>query len=125
MKTIIKTDTAPAPIGPYNQAVKANGFVFVSGQLGIRMSSGELITGNIREETQLALTNVRSILEAAGSSLDKVVKVNIYLKNMDDFAAMNEVYGKFFSKDAPARAAVEVSRLPKDVSVEIECIATE
>ena len=125
MKTIIKTEKAPVPIGPYSQAVKAKGFIFVSGQLPIDMPSGELIIGDINKETELALTNIKSILEAAGSSLEKVVKVTVYLKDMADFPQMNETYGRFFTENPPARAIAEAARLPKDVSVEIECIATE
>lgn len=125
MKTIIKTEKAPVPIGPYSQAVKAKGFIFVSGQLPIDMPSGELIIGDINKETELALTNIKSILETAGSSLEKVVKVTVYLKDMADFPQMNETYGRFFTENPPARAIAEAARLPKDVSVEIECIATE
>ena len=125
MKTIIKTEKAPVPIGPYSQAVKAKGFIFVSGQLPIDMPSGELIIGDINKETELALTNIKSILETAGSSLEKVVKVTVYLKDMADFLQMNETYGRFFTENPPARAIAEAARLPKDVSVEIECIATE
>lgn len=123
MKEIIYTDGAPKPIGPYNQAVKANGFIFVSGQIPLDPQTGELITGDIQKATSVVLTSIKNILEAAGSSLDKVVKVNVYLSDMNHFTQMNEVYSRFFTRDFPARAAVQVARLPKDVEVEIECIA--
>ncbi|GAB4187945.1 MAG: RidA family protein [Calditrichia bacterium] len=124
MKTIIKTDKAPAPIGPYNQAIKVNGFIFVSGQIPLDMETGELVIGDIKKATRLVLTHLKHILEEAGSGLEKVVKVNVYLSDMNNFSAMNEVYGEFFTSNFPARAAVEVARLPKDVEVEIECVAT-
>jgi 2-iminobutanoate/2-iminopropanoate deaminase len=123
MKEIIRTEKAPAPIGPYNQAVKANGFIFVSGQIPFDLQNNQLVTGDIKKATRLVLTHIKNILEEAGSSLENVIKVNVYLKDMNDFAAMNEVYGEFFTNNFPARAAVEVARLPKDVEVEIECVA--
>lgn len=123
MKEIIRTDKAPKPIGPYNQAVKANGFIFVSGQIPLDLNTGELVVGDIKKATRIVLSHIQNILEEAGSSMEKVLKVNVYLSDMNNFSAMNEVYAEFFTKDHPARAAVEVARLPKDVEVEIECVA--
>ena len=123
MKKEVKTDKAPKAIGPYSQAIIANGLVFASGQIAIDPKTGELITGNIEEQTRLVLTNMKAVLEAAGSSLDNVVKCTVFLDDMDNFAKMNAVYGEFFRTPYPARAAVEAARLPKDVKVEIEAIA--
>ncbi len=123
MKKEIKTDKAPKAIGPYSQAIMANGLIFASGQIAINPSTGELITGTIEEETRLVLNNLKAVLEAAGSSFDKVIKCTVYLQNMDDFSRMNAVYGEFFKPPYPARAAVQVARLPRDVKVEIEAIA--
>ena len=123
MKKEIKTDKAPKAIGPYSQAIMANGLIFASGQIAINPSTGELITGTIEEETRLVLNNLKAVLEAAGSSFDKVIKCTVFLQNMDDFSRMNAVYGEFFKPPYPARAAVQVARLPKDVKVEIEAIA--
>ena len=123
MKKEIKTDKAPQAIGPYSQAIAANGFLFVSGQIAIDPASGELLTGSIEDQTRLVLTNIKAVLAAAGSSLDKVVKCTVFLDDINDFARMNGVYGDFFKPAYPARAAVEVARLPKDVKVEIEAIA--
>lgn len=123
MKNEIKTDKAPKAIGPYSQAIMANGLIFASGQIAINPSTGELITGTIEEETRLVLNNLKAVLEAAGSSFDKVIKCTVFLQNMDDFSRMNAVYGEFFKPPYPARAAVQVARLPKDVKVEIEAIA--
>lgn len=125
MKKEIKTDKAPKAIGPYSQAIMANGLIFASGQIAINPSTGELITGTIEEETRLVLNNLKSVLEAAGSSFDKVIKCTVFLQNMDDFSSMNAVYGEFFKPPYPARAAVQVARLPKDVKVEIEAIAIQ
>lgn len=122
-KEFVRTKEAPAPIGPYNQAVKAGGFVFTSGQICIDPASNELISGDIREQTRRVLKNLSALLNASGSQLDRVVKTTVYLKNMSDFAAMNEVYAEFLNESAPARSTVEVARLPKDVLVEIDCIA--
>jgi 2-iminobutanoate/2-iminopropanoate deaminase len=124
MKKEINTEKAPKAIGPYSQAIEANGFVFASGQIAIDPSTGELSTGTIEEQTRLVLNNLKAVLEAAGSSLDKVVKCTVFLKDMNDFSKMNDVYGEFFKAPYPARAAVQVARLPKDVKVEIEAIAT-
>lgn len=125
MKDVIATPKSPKAIGPYSQAIKGNGFVFVSGQLPIDSDSGQLFKGDLAVQTEMVLENLKAILEAAGSSLAKTVKVTIYLKDMNDFAKVNEVYGRFFPSAPPARATVEVSRLPKDASVEIDLIALE
>lgn len=122
-KHIIRTANAPAPIGPYNQAIRANGFLFVSGQIAIDPTTGELVRGNMEEETRQVMENLRAILEAAGISMAHVVKASIFLKDMDDFARVNSVYGSYFGEDAPARETVQVARLPKDVNVEISVIA--
>ncbi|MBI9076674.1 MAG: RidA family protein [Desulfatibacillum sp.] len=123
MKEQITTDKAPAAIGPYSQAIKCNGLVFVSGQLAINPQTGE-VEGDIREQTKTVLANLGHILEAAGSSLDKVLKTTVFLDNIEDFAAMNEVYATFFAQTPPARAAFEVARLPKGGLVEIEAVAS-
>lgn len=123
MKKIISTTKAPAAIGPYSQAVEANGFVFVSGQIPIDPLSGNLISGDIKEQTQQVLKNVSAILEAAGLSFKNIVKTTCMLKNMDDFVDFNQVYAETFKENPPARAAFEVARLPKDVLIEIEAIA--
>jgi 2-iminobutanoate/2-iminopropanoate deaminase len=119
----VSTKNAPAAIGPYSQGIKANGFVFCSGQIPANPETGELVKGSIAEQTRQSLSNVKSVIEAAGSSMNKVVKVTVFLKDMNDFAEMNTEYAKWFSDPPPARAAVEVARLPKDVGVEIEAIA--
>lgn len=123
MKKIILTKKAPAPIGPYNQAVSSGGLLFVSGQLPIDPENGEMISGDIKKETHQIFENIKHILEAGGSSLEKIVKVTIYMKDISLFPEVNTVYGDFFIKDAPARAVVEVSALPKNASMEVECIA--
>ena len=123
MRDIVSTKDAPQAIGPYSQAIKAGGFVFVSGQIPIDPATGQLITGDISAQTERVMKNLEAILRAAGSSLARVAKSTVYLKNMSEFAAMNEVYGRFFKAAPPARATVEVSRLPKDVLVEIDVIA--
>ena len=123
MKKEIKTEKAPKAIGPYSQAIVANGFIFASGQIPIDPSTEKLSTGTIEEQTRLVLNNLKAVLEAAGSSFDKVVKCTVFLQDMDDFSRMNAVYGEFFKPPYPARAAVQVARLPKDVKVEIEAIA--
>ncbi|AMM53750.1 RidA family protein [Pyrococcus kukulkanii] len=123
MKEIVFTERAPKPIGPYSQAIKAGNFLFIAGQIPINPETGELVKGDIKEQTRQVLENIKAILEAAGYTLNDVVKVTVYLKNMDDFAAMNEVYAKYFGESKPARVAVEVARLPKDVLIEIEAIA--
>jgi len=123
MRQVVTTPNAPQAIGPYSQAIKANGFVFVSGQISIDPESGNVMGGAVTEQTERVIKNLAAILESAGSGLDKVVKSTVYLKSMADFPAMNEVYATFFESNPPARATVEVSRLPKDVLVEIDVIA--
>ncbi len=125
-KEIIKTDKAPAPIGPYNQAVKTGGMLFVSGQIAIHPGSNSLQCDDIKTETELVMQNIEAILRRAGMSMDQVVKCSIFLKDMNQFPAVNEVYASFFSDGSePARETVEVARLPKDVNVEISVIAAE
>lgn len=119
----IETDKAPAAIGPYSQAVVSDGYVFCSGQVALDPATGELIGSSVEEQTRQALENLSAVLLAAGSSLGHVVKTTIYLTNMDDFAAVNSVYGSFFEKAPPARATVGVAALPKGAQVEIDCIA--
>ncbi len=119
----VSTSNAPKAIGPYSQGIKANGFVFCSGQIPANPETGELVKGSITEQTRQSLSNVKGVIEAAGSSMNKVVKVTVFLNDMNDFAEMNAEYTKWFSTPPPARAAVEVARLPKDVGVEIEAIA--
>jgi 2-iminobutanoate/2-iminopropanoate deaminase len=123
MKKEIKTDKAPKAIGPYSQAIVANGFVFVSGQIPIDPATGNLNTGTIEDQARQVLKNVSAVLEAAGTSLDNVVKAGVFLADMNDFAKMNVIYGEFFKSPYPARAAVQVARLPRDVKIEIEAIA--
>jgi 2-iminobutanoate/2-iminopropanoate deaminase len=123
VKQIIQTEQAPKAIGPYSQAIKSNGFVFASGQIPIVPETGEFVAGGIAEQTEQVLKNLSRVLEAAGSALNRVVKTTVFLADMEEFAAMNEVYGKFFSDEPPARATVEASRLPRDARVEIEAIA--
>ncbi len=123
MKKIVNTSQAPAPVGPYNQAVVVGNLVFTAGQIAIVPATGQFEENDIRKQTRRVLENLKAVLEAAGSDLQHVVKTTVFLKNMDDFAAMNEVYAEYFTENAPARSAVEVARLPKDVLVEIECIA--
>ena len=123
MKQAISTNRGPKAIGPYSQAIKANGFLFVSGQIPFDPETNQLIDGDIRAQTERVLQNLKGIVEAAGSSLDRVVKTTVYLKDMSEFAAMNEVYARFFPGDPPARATVEAARLPRDARVEIELIA--
>ena len=124
MKAIVLTDRGPKPIGPYSQAVKCTGFLFASGQVALDPRTNEFFGGDIRQQTQLVLENIKAILEAAGSNLNHVVKTTVFLKDMNDFAAMNEIYAKFFTIAPPARSTVEVARLPKDALVEIEVIAS-
>jgi 2-iminobutanoate/2-iminopropanoate deaminase len=124
MKDIVLTDKAPKPIGPYSQAVKSNGFLFASGQVALDPRTNEFIGGDIRQQTERAMENIKAVIEAAGSNLHHVVKTAVFLKDMNDFAAMNEAYGKYFPAAPPARSTVQVARLPKDALVEIEVIAT-
>jgi 2-iminobutanoate/2-iminopropanoate deaminase len=123
MREVISTKDGPQAIGPYSQAIKANGFVFVSGQVAIDPTSQQVISGDVAAQTERVMKNLTGILKASGSGLEKVVRSTVFLKNMGDIAAMNEVYGKYFSSAPPARSTVEVARLPKDVLVEIDVIA--
>jgi 2-iminobutanoate/2-iminopropanoate deaminase len=123
MREVIATNDAPRAIGPYSQAIKANGFVFISGQIPLDPATQQLIEGGVAEQTERVLQNLSGILKAAGSSFAQVVKCGLFLKSMSDFAAMNEVYGRYFTEAPPARSTVEVARLPKDVLVEIDIIA--
>jgi len=120
---IISTPNAPPAIGPYSQAVVSNGFAFVSGQVPLHPATGKIIDGDIAEQTQRVLENLKAVLEAAGSSLAQVVKTTVYLKDMGEFAGMNEVFARYFPENPPARATIEAARLPRDVRVEIDCIA--
>lgn len=122
-KEIISTTNAPAAIGPYSQGIKIGDMVFTSGQLPVNPATGEVVT-EIKAATKQSLENVKAVLEQAGSSLDKVVKVVVFIKDMNDFAQVNEVYGQYFTENAPARSCVEVARLPKDCVIEIEAIAS-
>jgi 2-iminobutanoate/2-iminopropanoate deaminase len=119
----IQTDRAPQAIGPYSQAIKANGFIFASGQIPLDPATMRVVEGGIEEQTNRVLDNLRVVLEAAGSSLDRVVKTTVYLADMNEFAAMNEIYAKYFGATKPARATVQVARLPRDVKVEIDVVA--
>lgn len=123
MHKTISTAGAPQAIGPYSQAVLAHGFAFLSGQIPLDPASGQVIEGDIAAQTGRVLENLKAVLEASGSSLQKVVKTTVFLKDMGDFAKMNEVYARYFSGQSPARSTVEVARLPRDVRVEIDCIA--
>ena len=123
MKKEVKTDKAPQAIGPYSQGIIANGFVFCSGQIPLVPETGALFAGTIEDQTRQVLKNLSAVLDAAGSSLDQVVKATVFLQDMNDFAAMNKVYAEFFKAPFPARAAVQVARLPRDVKVEIEAVA--
>jgi len=122
-KKIIKTDDAPQAIGPYSQAVEAGGFVFVSGQIPIDPKSGNVVQVDIKAQTRQVMENAKAILSAAGCGMSKVVKATIYLKNMSDFASVNEIYGGYFPAEPPARATIEVSRLPKEVAIEMDFTA--
>jgi 2-iminobutanoate/2-iminopropanoate deaminase len=124
MKDVVLTDKGPKPIGPYSQAIKSGGFLFASGQVALDPRSNELSAGDIRQQTERVLENIKGILEAGGVNLHHVVKTTVFLKDMNDFAAMNEVYGKYFTSAPPARSTVQVARLPKDALVEIEVIAS-
>ena len=124
-KQIVATDRAPKAIGPYSQAVRANGFVFLSGQIPLDPGTGEMVQGDIVEQTQRVMQNLEAVLTAAGSSFDKVVRATIYLVDLGDFAKVNAVYGSCFSNEPPARATVQVAALPKGARVEIDLVATE
>lgn len=123
MKEAIATEKAPKALGPYSQAIRANGMVFCSGQIPLDPATNQIVAGDVSKQTERVLTNLSAVLTAAGTSLDKVVRTTVFLKNMADFAAMNDTYAKFFTATPPARSTVEVSRLPKDVLVEIDVIA--
>jgi 2-iminobutanoate/2-iminopropanoate deaminase len=123
MKKLISTPNAPAAIGPYSQAVVSNGFAFLSGQIPIDPATGKVVEGDIAAQTARVLENLKAVLEACGSSLSQVVKTTVYLKDMAEFARMNEIYAAYFPDHPPARATVEAARLPRDVRVEIDCIA--
>lgn len=122
-RTVIKTDKAPGAIGPYSQANVAGGFVFTAGQIALNPATGEIVAADIKAQTRQAMENLKAILEAAGSGLAHVVKTTVFIKDMAEFGAMNEVYGEYFKEAPPARSTVEVARLPKDVRVEIEAVA--
>ncbi|KAH8549414.1 endoribonuclease L-PSP [Umbelopsis sp. PMI_123] len=121
--TPVQTSKAPSAIGPYSQAIKVNNLVYTSGQIPVIPETGELVEGGIQEQTHQVMKNLGEVLKASGSSLNRVVKTTVFLKNMNDFVAMNEIYGTYFPETKPARSAVEVARLPKDVQVEVECVA--
>ena len=124
MKDVVLTDKGSKPIGPYSQAIKAGGFLFASGQVALDPHSNEFLPGDVRQQTERVLENIKGILEAGGVNLHHVVKTTVFLKDMNDFTAMNEVYGKYFSVAPPARSTVQVARLPKDALVEIEVVAS-
>jgi 2-iminobutanoate/2-iminopropanoate deaminase len=123
MRDVVATKDAPQAIGPYSQAIKANGFIFTSGQIAFDPATNQIIQGEVGAQTERVLKNLEAILKAAGSGLERVVRTTVYLKNMGDFAAMNEVYARFWKSAPPARSTVEVARLPRDVAVEIDVIA--
>src|SRR5258706_10956668 len=123
MRDVISTSDAPKAIGPYSQAIKTSGMIFTAGQVGFDPATGNIVEGGIQQQTERVMENLSNILRSAGSSLEKVVKTTVYLKNMSEFAQMNEVYGRFFTGAPPARSTVEVARLPKDALVEIDVIA--
>jgi 2-iminobutanoate/2-iminopropanoate deaminase len=123
MKEPVHSDNAPKAIGPYSQAIKSNGFIFASGQVPLDPATGELVEGSIGDQTERVFNNLKAVLEAAGSSLEKVVKTTVYLADMNDFTDMNQVYGRFFGDVPPARSTVEVSRLPRNARIEIDLIA--
>src|ERR1700733_3884450 len=123
MKEVISTDRGPQAIGPYSQAIRANGFIFASGQIALDPRTQQLVGGDVAAQTERVLENLKGIVEAAGSSLDKVVRTTVFLADMNEFAAMNDVYGRYFPKNAPARSTVEAARLPRHVRVEIDVIA--
>ena len=122
-KTIISTDKAPKAIGPYSQAIEVNGMIFTSGGIPINPKTNELVKGDIKVQAEQAIGNLAALLKEAGSDTEQVIKTTVFIKDMNDFAAVNEIYAKYFTKDFPARSCVEVARLPKDVLIEIEAIA--
>ncbi len=122
-KRIVRTEAAPAAIGPYSQAVLANGLVFAAGQVPLDPKTGQLVPGDIRVQTKRVMENLSQVLAAAGSSMDKVVKTTVFLRDLNDFGTMNEIYGEYFKENPPARSTVQVAKLPRDAAVEIEIIA--
>ncbi len=122
-KEVVRSDRAPLPIGPYSQAIRANGLLFLAGQLALDPATGQFLPGDIKAQTKRVMQNLAAVLEAAGSSMDRVVKTTIFLKDMNDFGAMNEEYASFFRELPPARTTVQAARLPRDALIEIECIA--
>jgi 2-iminobutanoate/2-iminopropanoate deaminase len=122
VKEIISTDKAPKAIGPYSQAIRAGGFLFTAGQIALDPATGQIVEGDVARQTARVMDNLKAIVEAAGSSLDRAVKATVYLKDMNDFAAMNEVYARYFAANPPARSTVEAARLPRDVRVEIDLV---
>jgi len=123
MREVIATDQAPKAIGPYSQAIRAQGLIFTSGQIALDPATAQVVAGDVSAQTERVLKNLAAILQASGSSLEKVLRCTVFLKNIGDFAAMNEVYGRYFKQEPPARSTVEVARLPKDVLVQIDVIA--
>jgi len=123
MKERVQTDNAPQAIGPYSQAIRTDGLVFASGQIPLDPATMQIVEGGIREQTERVMNNLRAVLQASGSSLDRVVKTTVFLADLSDFAEMNEIYGRFFGEAPPARSTVQVSRLPRDVRIEIDVIA--
>lgn len=123
MHKAVHTDKAPAAIGPYSQAIDTGALIYTSGQIPIDPSTGQVVSGGIKEQTAQVLENLKNVLEAAGSSMEKVIKTTVFMKDLSDFSAMNEVYAKYFSEPYPARSCVEVNRLPKDILIEIEAVA--
>ena len=124
-KIIVSTEKAPGAIGPYSQAIKANGMVYASGQIPIDPATGEIVPGDVQAQTKQSLENVKALLDAAGTSLEKVVKTTVFIQSMDDFAAINEIYSQYFTGNYPARSCVEVAKLPKGALVEVEVIALQ
>lgn len=122
-KRIVRTEQAPQAIGPYSQAVVGGGFVYVAGQLALDPRTGQLVPGDVRIQTKRVMENIKAILEGAGSSLDRVVKTTVFLRDLNDFGAMNEIYGSYFQEDPPARSTFQVAKLPRDGAVEIEAVA--
>lgn len=122
MKKVISTDQAPAAIGPYSQAIEIGNFVFTSGMIPINPATGELVTGSVEAQAEQAFSNLQHLIEASGSSMDKVIKTVVFIQNMEDFGKINEIYAKYFPDPYPARSCVEVARLPKDVALEVEAI---
>lgn len=125
MANVISTDKAPAAIGPYSQAIEVNGMIYTSGMIPIDPSTGELVTGSVEAQAEQAISNLEALLAASGSSIEKVVKMVVFISNMDDFGKINEVYAKHFKEPYPARSCVQVARLPKDVAIEIEAVAVK